>query len=99
MHGLDYMGGGDRPPNPPTLAAAPAKPWRRSFNRQLLARLPWFAGGVLVALVLTAALASVVAPQSPTAGDITQKLIPPVWMERGDPAHPLGTDRFGRDVL
>ena len=62
-------------------------------------RLPWFAGGVLVALVLTAALASVLAPQSPTEGDITKKLIPPVWMERGDPAHPLGTDRFGRDVL
>ena len=39
------------------------------------------------------------APQSPTEGDITQKLIPPVWMERGDWEHPLGTDRFGRDVL
>jgi len=43
--------------------------------------------------------ASVLAPQSPTDADITQKLIPPVWMERGDRAHPLGTDRFGRDVL
>ena len=28
-----------------------------------------------------------------------RKLIPPVWMERGDWEHPLGTDRFGRDVL
>ncbi|MGH7535986.1 MAG: ABC transporter permease, partial [Gemmatimonadales bacterium] len=36
---------------------------------------------------------------SPTEGDITQKLIPPIWMERGDWEHPLGTDRFGRDVL
>ena len=43
--------------------------------------------------------ASVLAPQSPTEGDITQKLIPPIWMERGDREHPLGTDRFGRDVL
>jgi peptide/nickel transport system permease protein len=39
------------------------------------------------------------APHSPTEGDIIRKLIPPVWMERGDWDHPLGTDRFGRDVL
>jgi peptide/nickel transport system permease protein len=62
-------------------------------------QLPWFAGVILSALVLTAAFAPVLAPHSPTEGDITQRLIPPVWMERGDWAHPLGTDRFGRDVL
>lgn len=61
--------------------------------------LPWFSGVVLAALVLTAVFAAYLAPQSPTAGDITQKLIPPIWMERGDWEHPLGTDRFGRDVL
>jgi peptide/nickel transport system permease protein len=61
--------------------------------------LPWFAGGILAALVLAAVFAPVLAPQSPTAADITAKLIPPVWMERGDWEHPLGTDRFGRDVL
>jgi peptide/nickel transport system permease protein len=61
--------------------------------------LPWFAGVILAALVLTAAFAAWLAPHSPTAGDITQRLIPPVWMERGDWEHPLGTDRFGRDVL
>ncbi len=49
--------------------------------------------------MLTALLAPVLAPRSPTEGDITRKLIPPVWMERGDWEHPLGTDRFGRDVL
>jgi peptide/nickel transport system permease protein len=61
--------------------------------------LPWFALAVLGALVLAAVFADFLAPQSPTAGDITQKLIPPVWMERGTGEHPLGTDRFGRDVL
>ena len=61
--------------------------------------LPWFPGAVLAALVFTAVFAGWLAPQSPTAGDITQKLIPPVWMERGEWEHPLGTDRFGRDVL
>jgi peptide/nickel transport system permease protein len=62
-------------------------------------QLPWFAGGVLAALVLCALFAPVLAPQSPTDGDITAKLIPPMWMERGTSEHPLGTDRFGRDVI
>jgi peptide/nickel transport system permease protein len=61
--------------------------------------LPWFAGSVLGLLVLTAVFAASLAPQNPTEGDITQKLIPPIWMEGGDREHPLGTDRFGRDVL
>ena len=52
-----------------------------------------------MALVVCAILAPVLAPQSPTDGDISAKLIPPVWMERGTAEHPLGTDRFGRDVL
>jgi len=62
-------------------------------------QLPWFPGLVLAALVVTAVFAPALAPQSPTAGDITAKLIPPVWMERGQWDHPLGTDRFGRDVM
>src|SRR5438552_17287777 len=61
--------------------------------------VPWFPGLILAALVFTAVFAGYLAPHSPTAGDITQKLIPPLWMERGDWEHPLGTDRFGRDVL
>jgi peptide/nickel transport system permease protein len=61
--------------------------------------IPWFPGVVLATLVFTAVFAAYLAPHSPTEGDITQKLIPPVWMERGDSDHPLGTDRFGRDVL
>ena len=61
--------------------------------------LPWFPGVILGALVFAAVFAPLLAPQSPTEGDITTKLIPPIWMERGDPEHPLGTDRFGRDVL
>jgi peptide/nickel transport system permease protein len=61
--------------------------------------LPWFAGVILAALVFTAIFAAYLAPQSPTAGDISAKLIPPMWIERGNWEHPLGTDRFGRDVL
>jgi peptide/nickel transport system permease protein len=62
-------------------------------------RLPWFPLAILGALVLTALFAPYLAPHSPTEGDIIKKSIPPAWMERGDPEHPLGTDRFGRDVL
>src|SRR5881397_3619158 len=61
--------------------------------------LPWFAGAILAALVFAALLAPYLGLPSPTEGDITQRLIPPVWTERGDREHPLGTDRFGRDVL
>src|SRR6266508_4304450 len=60
---------------------------------------PWFPVTILGLVVVAAVFAPYLAPQSPTDGDITQKLIPPFWMERGGPEHPLGTDRFGRDVL
>ncbi len=62
-------------------------------------QLPLFPALILAALVFAAVFAPYLAPQSPTEGDITRKSIPPVWMERGTWEHPLGTDRFGRDVL
>ena len=62
-------------------------------------QLPWFPVTILGLVVVAAVFAPYLAPQSPTDGDITQKLIPPIWTERGVPEHPLGTDRFGRDVL
>ena len=49
--------------------------------------------------MLAAVFAPVLAPHDPVAADITQKLIPPMWMEGGSSEHVLGTDRFGRDVL
>jgi peptide/nickel transport system permease protein len=62
-------------------------------------QLPWFPGAILTALVVAAIFAPYLSPHSPTDGDITRKLIPPVWTEQGSGEHPLGTDRFGRDVL
>ncbi|MBV9539448.1 MAG: ABC transporter permease [Acidisphaera sp.] len=51
-------------------------------------------GAALSALMLATALVSLVwTPYPPTAIDILHKLAPP------GPAHPLGTDPFGRDVL
>jgi peptide/nickel transport system permease protein len=62
-------------------------------------QLPLFPTLILATLVFAAVFAPRLAPHSPTEGDITRKSIPPVWMERGTWEHPLGTDRFGRDVL
>ena len=67
--------------------------------RAVIEHIPLFPSLVLGALVFTAVFASSLAPHSPTEGNIMRKLVPPVWMERGTWDHPLGTDRFGRDVL
>jgi peptide/nickel transport system permease protein len=56
-------------------------------------RLVVFGAGIVVALVLAAALADVVAPYDPTEMKVVDALKAP------SAAHPFGTDRFGRDVL
>jgi len=68
--------------------------WRVGWRQ-----VPLFPSLILLALVLTAVFAAFLAPHSPTEGNIMGKLVPPVWMQRGTWEHPLGTDRFGRDVL
>ena len=60
--------------------------------------LPWFPGVVLAALVVTAVLAPFLAPHSPTDGDIAGSRSRRCGWS-GASEHPLGTDRFGRDVL
>ena len=57
-------------------------------------------GGIVV---LVYVLAAIFAPQitvhDPTQGDLRQRLLPPAWVEGGDPTYPLGTDEQGRDLL
>ena len=55
--------------------------------------------GILVLLVLVAALADIVAPHSPIEQFREHFLTPPMWQAGGDPAFPLGTDDVGRDML
>lgn len=61
------------------------------------------AGMVGLAIVLVnvaiALLAPVVSPHDPLDQDITQRLLPPVWLDGGTSAHLLGTDQLGRDIL
>src|SRR6266542_1687527 len=56
-------------------------------------------GVVVVAVVLVALLAPALAPHGLGAFDLAHRLAPPIWSERGDWSHPLGTDTLGRDIL
>jgi peptide/nickel transport system permease protein len=64
--------------------------WRRfSANRLALAGL-----GIILALLVVAALADVISPYSPAIGDLRgARLMPP------SAAHWMGTDDLGRDIL
>ncbi|HTJ56583.1 MAG TPA: ABC transporter permease [Devosiaceae bacterium] len=66
----------------------------RRALRSVLASKTATIGIILIALLLlTAALAPVLAPYDPIAQDINNRLLPP------SDAHWLGTDGFGRDML
>ena len=82
-----------------SAAAAPEDPRRASLRR--LWRLKWglWAGAVLLVIVLGAVGATWVAPHDPISVDIRHRLAPPMWMTGGTPAHVLGTDQIGRDLL
>ncbi|MDX1431275.1 MAG: ABC transporter permease [Gammaproteobacteria bacterium] len=54
---------------------------------------------VLIVIFLVAMLAPLLAPHDPLDQDLTRRVIPPVWHEKGTWEHPLGTDQFGRDYL
>jgi peptide/nickel transport system permease protein len=53
---------------------------------------------IVVSAVAVATFAPQIAPYSPTRQAILNRFAPPVWLG-GSPAHPLGTDGLGRDVL
>jgi peptide/nickel transport system permease protein len=77
----------------------PATPVPAAVRWRRLGRLPWFSLAVLALLVICAVFAPLLTPYSPTEGELGDRLDPPMWQERGSPAHPLGTDRQGRDIL
>lgn len=56
-------------------------------------------GALLVAAVcLVALLAPVLATHDPAKVNPMQRLLPPMWLERGTADHILGTDNLGRDI-
>lgn len=64
-----------------------------------LRQAPTIPMAILLLLVVTAFLAPVLSPVSPTEQNLAKRLLPPAWMEGGSPNYPLGTDLFGRDIL
>ncbi|MEJ8543698.1 ABC transporter permease [Brevibacillus borstelensis] len=54
---------------------------------------------IVIVVVFMAISASWIAPHDPAKTQAAQRLKPPMWMEGGSPANPLGTDNLGRDVL
>ena len=61
---------------------------RLGANRAL-----WWGGGLTLLWIAVALAAPLIAPYDPNAQDLSATLLVP------SPAHPLGTDNFGRDVL
>ncbi len=80
----------------PSRAPSRAEELWRSLRRGKGALL---GAAILVVMILAAVLAPYVAPHDPVQAEITQRLRPPVWAERGTPENLLGTDQLGRDVL
>ncbi|MGL4242882.1 MAG: ABC transporter permease [Beijerinckiaceae bacterium] len=70
------------------------------LRRRILGHKGLMAGMIIFTLVVLAALlAPLFAPHDPYAQDLTKRMIPPIWYERGQWLHPLGTDNLGRDYL
>jgi peptide/nickel transport system permease protein len=72
---------------------------QRANVRWELKRLPWVSLFIIALMVFAAALAPVIAPQSPRSQVLQDKLLPPMWQEGGRSQYILGTDVLGRDVL
>jgi peptide/nickel transport system permease protein len=56
-------------------------------------------GVLFVALLIACFLAQFLSLPDPNAQDVANSLKPPIWMDGGSSAHPLGTDQLGRDLL
>ncbi|MDR7148640.1 peptide/nickel transport system permease protein [Hydrogenophaga palleronii] len=83
----------------PALALPPATAWRRLLRR-VLGQHGLTIGAVIFGLIALAALfAPWLAPHDPYAQDVTRRLIPPIWHDKGSWEHLLGTDKLGRDYL
>ena len=82
------------------LIDAPGTSPRTLLRRRALAHKGLLIGvGLLTLATLIALLAPLIAPHDPYAQDLTRRLIPPIWQEKGAWAHVLGTDNLGRDYL
>ncbi len=76
-------------PSPPEL-----------MKRRAKKHVGFIIGGTVVVLVLILAVfAPVIAPSDPYDQTLTNRLLPPIWHEKGSWFHPFGTDALGRDYF
>jgi len=76
--------------------------WHAGALRRQIARYGGgaAAGAMLMIIVLSVVFAQHLTAYSPTAGmNMRERFMPPMWLEGGSIAHPLGTDNLGRDLL
>ncbi|OGO41022.1 MAG: hypothetical protein A2137_01015 [Chloroflexi bacterium RBG_16_58_8] len=76
--------------------AVEESPRRKRAILQLTFVIP---AAVLLLLMLAAILAPLLAPYPPTKISMTERLLPPFFVDGGSTAHLLGTDTLGRDIL
>src|SRR6056297_742473 len=68
--------------------------------RMLIKRKTAFIGAIIVLIVIISAfLAPFISPHDPNATDLSKRLLPPSWEDKGVEEHFLGTDHLGRDIL
>lgn len=72
---------------------------RDSLRRALRTPRVLVALALIVVIAACALLAPVIAPHDPAEQSLLSILVPPAWMDGGDPAFPLGTDSLGRCIL
>jgi peptide/nickel transport system permease protein len=90
-----------------SVLAAPQSAWARFFGGDVwhsFRTSPLAIGAAAVALlcIFCAAFAGWVAPHNPfdlATLELSDSMLPPVWMGGGSPKYLLGTDEQGRDVL
>lgn len=73
--------------------------WRRMMNRVVGHRGLLLGSIILAVIIVLALLAPWIAPHDPFAQNISQRMIPPVWHDKGTWDHIFGTDKLGRDYL
>ena len=78
-----------------SVSPPPRTSWRKLRSQTTL----MIGLGLLALFVLLALLAPVLAPHDPYLQNLTARNVPPFWYEKGNWAHPLGTDPLGRDYL
>ena len=85
-------------PGAPTAAVLDTD--RSRAWRKLVGNPAAVAGAVILLFVIAVAVAApYVAPHDPARQSLIRRFTPPLWVQGGLPAYPLGTDQVGRDIL